>query len=374
MLHAFLYPSVHALRGMDQRNIHPWSSFEMYCDWGSPHDLSKMQERCDQMFLAVFRASSSAGAFEGVVTPNMQFHASLTAQSRYRPHRSCFGNTACARGGGSSSFDVCTNFSQSSEALLVYLPMVILHCMPPHQSNVFTGGTTANIRANTASSSSGCVRHLVKSMSGRYSRPFATLSLPAPIMPSRACCMEHASGKAMPESVNLLCFGPSLTGGSPPDGLSDGIDGSHEDFLGAGAGSAAGAWSAAGAGDDASSAALSAFSAGEDGSGPIDNGAAPAAEADGVARGSSSSRWSVSLCPYPLTCMNVGTTKRIAKMIIVIEIARRLCGSTGRRVPNGFAEVASGVGAPSRPSAPSRPPARPSPRPRSSRRHLLDGR
>ena len=85
---------------------------------------------------------------------------------------------------------------------------------------------------------------------------------------------------------------------------------------------------------------MSAFSAGEVGSGPIDNGAA----ADGVARGASSSRWSVSLCPYPLTCMNVGTTKRIAKMIIVIEIARRLCGSTGRRVPNGFAEVASGVG------------------------------
>ena len=85
---------------------------------------------------------------------------------------------------------------------------------------------------------------------------------------------------------------------------------------------------------------MSAFSAGEVGSGPIDNGAA----ADGVARGASSSRWSVSLCPYPLTCMNVGTTKRIAKMIIVIEIARRLCGSTGRRVPNGFAEAASGVG------------------------------
>ena len=31
-------------------------------------------------------------------------------------------------------------------------------------------------------------------------------------------------------------------------------------------------------------------------------------------------------------------------MIIVIEIARRLCGSTGRRVENGFAEAASGVG------------------------------
>ena len=39
----------------------------------------------------------------------------------------------------------------------VYLPMVILHCMPPHQSKVLVGGVCANIRVNTASSVSGCV-------------------------------------------------------------------------------------------------------------------------------------------------------------------------------------------------------------------------
>ena len=102
--HEFRYPSVHAFSGICQRNIQPWISLDKYRDWGSPHDRSKMHERCDQTFFAVFNAPSSAFAvLDGVVTPNMQFHASSIAQSKYRPHRSCFGNTAIALGGGASS-------------------------------------------------------------------------------------------------------------------------------------------------------------------------------------------------------------------------------------------------------------------------------
>ena len=146
--------------------------------------------------------------------------------------------------------------------------MVILHCMPPHQSKVLVGGVCANIRVNTASRSSGWVSHFVKSMSGRYSRPIAMFSLPADSIPSRACSKEQASGKATPESVNLLCLGPSMTTSLLPEDPPILMEGSLKaDFF------------AAGAGDDASSAAPNSILALSAVSAPIDG---AASGADGV--------------------------------------------------------------------------------------------
>ena len=130
-------------------------------------------------------------------------------------------------------------------------------------------------------------------------------------------------------SVNLLCFGPSLTGGSLPDGWSDGIDGSHEDFLGAPAASAAGAWyrrARATMRPRRTECVLgergrTSRSTTEPRRGRRRHARAWRRRAGGPAR----------LCRLSAARASRGPTKRIAKMIIVIEIARRRCASTGRR-------------------------------------------
>ena len=113
----------------------------------------------------------------------------------------------------------------------------------------------------------------MKSMSGRYSRPIAMFSLPADSIPSRACWKEQASGKATPESVNLLCLGPSMTTSLLPEDPPILMEGSLKaDFFAAGAGDASGTGDASSAAPN-SILALSAVSA------PIDG---AASEADGV--------------------------------------------------------------------------------------------
>ena len=99
LLHAFLYPSVIGVEAHAQRaGEHPPVDVRDVLRLGLERAaVTTPSERCDQMFWPSSGRPRPRGPSR-VSSPNMQFHASLTARLDQRPP-SCTRATACARGG-----------------------------------------------------------------------------------------------------------------------------------------------------------------------------------------------------------------------------------------------------------------------------------